>query len=553
MNNPHSTHRIFTARSVLALLVGCLALLVLAPVAAAATSGTITGKVTHKSSPVENVDVEVFNATTETFVGADPTNAAGEYTVTLSAGSYKVGFFPASGSKLISQYYDKKYSLLTADAVSVAEGAATENIDAELGEGGKITGTVTDVHGNPLAGIEVFASGQSSTGGEATTEANGKYTLAGLAQGSYTVSFFPHFELNFVPQYYNAAASFLEATPLSVKEEETTEITTELQVGGEISGRVTDAATHKPLANFGVYAENARGFAFFGGFADTNANGEYTIIGLGSGAYNLEFFPENEGGPEYILQIDHGVAVTQGSTTSGVNVALAPKAPNNTSAPVASGTPAVGQMLSCSTGSWTGEPKPAYTYTWLSSGNAIVGETGSTYVVQPVDQSHPISCKVTATNRHGSANATSNTLNVPPPPPPPPPPAIVVSTSKLVASHGVVPVLVGCTVAAPCRGSVEVTEQVVLKSRRPGKHGHRRTISRKVTVVLATGSFSLAPGQSATIDLSLTAQGKRALAAARRHRLSGKLLASVTGGTAVLKPVVLSEVVKKPKRKVRRR
>jgi Carboxypeptidase regulatory-like domain len=539
------------SRWALAALLGCFALFAGAPIADAAGTGTITGTVTHASTPVEKVEVEVFSATTEAFVSSATTSATGAYTVTVAPGSYKVGFFPASGSKLVSQYYDKEFSLPTADVVPVVEGAETKNIGAELGEGGKISGTVTDVHGNPLPDIEVTASSEASGVVSATTEAAGKYTLAGLAQGSYTVSFYPAFELNFVPQYYNAAASFLEATPVLVKEEKTTEITTELQVGGEISGRVTDAATHKPLADYGVYAENARGFDFFGGFADTNANGEYTIVGLGSGAYNLEFFPESEGGTEYIAQTDNGVGVTQGSTTSGINVALVPKAPNNTNAPVASGTPAVGQMLSCSTGSWTGEPKPAYTYTWLSNGNAIAGETGSTYVVQPAEQSYGISCKVTATNKHGKASATSNTLNVPPPPPPPPP-AIVVSTSKLVASHGVAPVLVGCTVAAPCKGSIEVTEQIVVKSRRPGKHGRRKTVSRKVTVVLATGSFSLAPGQSATIDLSLTVQGRRALAKARRHRLSGKLLASVTGGPSVLKPVVLSEVVK-PKRKAKHR
>jgi hypothetical protein len=536
-------------RRTLAALVLFAGLLVFAPVAPAAGAGTITGTVTHAAAPLEKVEVKVFDAKTEAFVGSASTNATGEYTATVSPGSYKVGFFPASGSKFITQYYNKAFSLSTAEAVTVLEGKATEHINAELGEGGTISGTVTDAHGVPLANISVSASTETSSGGSAITLADGKYTLAGLAPGSYTVGFFPAFGLNFVPQYYNGAASFREATPVLVEEEKTKTINPELQVGGEISGRVTDAVTHKPLANVAVFAEDARGLELFG-FALTNANGEYTMVGLASATYNLEFFSENEGGAEYIAQIDNGVGVTQGSTTSGINAALVPKAPNNTSPPVASGTAAVGQKLSCSTGSWTGQPKPTYAYTWLRAGSAIGGATGSSYVVQAADQSNGLSCKVTASNKHGGSSATSNTLNVPPPPPPPAP-AIVVSTSRLVARRGLIPLLVGC-MAAPCKGSIEVTEQIVVKTHRKGKHGRRKTISRKETVVLATGSFSLAPGQSATIDLSLTGKGRSALARARRHRLSAKLLASVTGGASLLKPVLLSEVVK-PKRKGRHR
>jgi len=236
------------SRWALAALLGCFVLCADAPSADAAGTGTITGIAKHASTPVEKVEVEVFDATTEKFVSSATTSATGEYMVTVAPGSYKVGFFPASGSKLVSQYYDKQFSLPTADVVPVVEGKATENIGAELGEGGKISGTVTDIHGNPLPGIEVTASSEASGVVSATTEAAGKYTLAGLAQGSYTVSFYPAVELNFVPQYYNGASSFLDATPVLIKEEKTAEVNTELQVGGEISGRVTDAVlkTRRP-------------------------------------------------------------------------------------------------------------------------------------------------------------------------------------------------------------------------------------------------------------------------------------------------------------------
>jgi hypothetical protein len=88
--------------------------------------------------------------------------------------------------------------------------------------------------------------------------------------------------------------------------------------------------------------------------------------------------------------------------------------PINTSAPVASGTPALGQTLSCSNGSWSGYPPPTFNYEWLRDGTPIGGASTSAYVVQAADQGHGLSCQVTASNSAGSESATSNTLQVPP-------------------------------------------------------------------------------------------------------------------------------------------
>jgi len=87
--------------------------------------------------------------------------------------------------------------------------------------------------------------------------------------------------------------------------------------------------------------------------------------------------------------------------------------PANTSAPVASGTRAPGQALSCSNGSWTGYPPPTFIYQWLRDDAPIGGATTSTYTVQTADQGHGLTCQVTASNSAGSESATSNTLQVP--------------------------------------------------------------------------------------------------------------------------------------------
>jgi hypothetical protein len=529
---------------------GCVALLAVAPVAAAQASGTIKGTVTEAAGShagIVGVEVSALSSTTHEFVSSVDTVTGGGYELTgLTSGSYKVEFIPAFESKFVGQFFDNKSSFAAAETVTLAEGETKAGIDAQLGEGGTISGTVTGA-GVPLGsvGVDVFPTEESEFffGTSTTTEAGtGKYTLVGLPQGSYTVEFFPEAGLNFVPQFYNEKSTFSKADPVKINAEgePKTEVNANLQVGGEISGTVTDAATHKPLANVFVYAGNMGGFESFGGFAETNANGEYTIPGLASGSYNLEFefFSETPGAPGYISQTDNGVGVTQGSVTGGINVALAPNAPTNTVAPVASGTPAVGQTLSCSTGTWTGIPTLKYGYQWLHDGAAIAGASGNTYVVQSADQGHGLACQVTATNAAGHSVATSNTLAVPPPPPPPVP-VIELSTSKIVVSGGSARVPIACA-AANCTGTIELTEQIVVKHRK-GK----KTIKKKKTVVLGKGSYSLVAGKSATIAIRLTAAGKSALAKAKHHKLSAKASATVSGGKTVARAIVLSQIAPK--------
>jgi hypothetical protein len=91
-----------------------------------------------------------------------------------------------------------------------------------------------------------------------------------------------------------------------------------------------------------------------------------------------------------------------------------PIAPVNSSVPLASGTPTPGQTLSCSNGSWTGDPPPSFTYQWLRDGEPIGGASASVYEVQTADQGHGLACQVTAGNSAGSESATSNILQVPP-------------------------------------------------------------------------------------------------------------------------------------------
>lgn len=405
---------------------------------------------------------------------------------------------------------------------------------------GKISGTVTEaVSKTGLKNIEVAvyeAGGEKSFVESASTEANGDYTVEGLPAGSYKVEFSGTFEeLNYVTQYYNNRSTFATAESVNVVEGETTkEIDAEMEVGGQVEGTVIDASTHKTLSGAVVVAlgpgEVPEGFAL------TNAGGHYTMLGLATGSYKMGFMDAGYVTQYYNNQSSFAsanpVSVLQKNTTAGIDAALMPKAPINTAAPSVSGTPAVGQTLSCANGSWTGTPAPTFTRTWLRDGVAIAGATASTYVVQEADQGNGLTCKVTGTNKSGSVAALSNTLIVPVPPPPPLTPAVRLLGGKLVVSANSALVPIACATAT-CAGAIELTEQVVVR------HRHGRKTRR--TLVLGRTTYALAAGHSATIAVRLTSTGRRALAKAKHHRLSAKVSVSAIGGATTIGSVVLSE------------
>jgi RHS repeat-associated protein len=100
------------------------------------------------------------------------------------------------------------------------------------------------------------------------------------------------------------------------------------------------------------------------------------------------------------------------SATSAQSSAVAQiPVPQNTAAPVISGTPAVGKMLTTSNGSWN--YASTYTYQWQRCDNGgancvnVSGSNTDSYVPVSGDVGSTVRSVVTATNTSGSANATS--------------------------------------------------------------------------------------------------------------------------------------------------
>lgn len=82
-------------------------------------------------------------------------------------------------------------------------------------------------------------------------------------------------------------------------------------------------------------------------------------------------------------------------------------APTNTVAPAITGTAQVGQVLTVSNGTFTGDATIAYSYQWYVGGVAVNGATSSTYTPVTGNIGKIVAARVGATNAVGSAVAFS--------------------------------------------------------------------------------------------------------------------------------------------------
>jgi hypothetical protein len=81
--------------------------------------------------------------------------------------------------------------------------------------------------------------------------------------------------------------------------------------------------------------------------------------------------------------------------------------PRNTRAPALRGTAAVGRLLTCAPGLWSGTAPIVFVYGWLRHGHPLARAAGHTRRLVAADRGQTIACRVSAGNAAGSARATS--------------------------------------------------------------------------------------------------------------------------------------------------
>lgn len=87
------------------------------------------------------------------------------------------------------------------------------------------------------------------------------------------------------------------------------------------------------------------------------------------------------------------------------------KPPVLTASPVITGNPTVGQTLSCSTGTFTGDSPIEYSYDWFANGVLVSNTNSSTYELTASDVGKVFACRVMAKNTSGNAIGFSDTTD----------------------------------------------------------------------------------------------------------------------------------------------
>lgn len=302
--------------------------------AALAELGHITGTVTNAVDGTPLWDIEVSAYPTDgdewDWYVAYP-DAAGFYDISgLATGTYHVCFYDYSGN-YASECYDNADWAGTAD-IPVTAGSTTAGIDATLAEFGHITGTVTaEIGGAPLPGIEVSAHPEDGNEWEwhyTYTDDAGSYDISGLATGTYRVRFIDWND-SYAQEYYDNVSDLTSATDIAVTSGSTTAgIDAALAEGGHITGTVTAEAGGTPLGvRVSAYHKDGDEWVVINDVITDDA-GFYDIAGLATGTYRVRFYRYSDYAPEFYnnaadVASATDIAVTAGSTTAGIDAALA--------------------------------------------------------------------------------------------------------------------------------------------------------------------------------------------------------------------------------------
>ncbi len=193
---------------------------------------------------------------------------------------------------------------------------------------GSVSGVITaQATGDPLANVLVAVYSDAYIyQGQAQTSASGEYTVSGLSEGTAKVRI--HGTGAYAQEWYGDMPDFATATPITVVGgADTTGIDASLAIGGSISGTVTEVGTGDPISGIGVEVYGVEGPQDWLATANTDASGDYTVVGLPAGSLTVLFAQWSSYSPEWFdNQPFTGnptpVPVTLGSDTPGIDADL---------------------------------------------------------------------------------------------------------------------------------------------------------------------------------------------------------------------------------------
>jgi hypothetical protein len=281
----------------------------------------ITGHVTSPTGGNAEVCILALNQpATAGLGGVAFSDRAGNYVLEgIGTGDYTLQF-GACGRPVTA-------AVTLVENVSATDGSVTSGVNASLPAAGAVSGSVSSASGSPLGGVCVYAAG--APGGIAANETetlpDGTYELPGLPAGAWQLTFQPDCGV------YGTWSTESTPAPINVVAGGTTTgVDATLAPGGSIFGLVSVPGGHD-LAKICVIAWPVSG----GQPSDlaTSARGQYTIVGLQPGQYDVEFTNGCGNTTSYVTQwwddaatqaAATPVTVKSGQATIGVDATLTP-------------------------------------------------------------------------------------------------------------------------------------------------------------------------------------------------------------------------------------
>lgn len=248
--------------------------------AALAKGGWIEGVVVDDATgDPASACISIYSRTVGWVASSVCTNSFGEFrSPAVPEGAYVV--YLSSWDTWSSQWFDQAADITSATDISVVVGEGTPIAPRLVPDQGTATGTVTAAaDGAVLEGVCVAFSGPSYA--RDCTDAAGAYSIAGLAVGSYTVSFEPP------PgsQYREAVLNGVEVVDGAAG----ADVDAALITGGRITVSLVDDVTGEPVAG----CLEVSGNGTWQSVCPPGGQSPLTTYGLAPGAYQVRFEPRD--------------------------------------------------------------------------------------------------------------------------------------------------------------------------------------------------------------------------------------------------------------------
>ena len=294
-------------------------------------SGTVTRQ--DNGDPIGSTNVQLINGDYPYGeIVRIPTDTDGNYEISgTPAGSYYVranGWAEVEPDVweqiYIPEYYYESPNREGATLVDVADDVPGINFTLE--EGGYISGIVTDESGNPIesARVNVYDYHTDNYIKRRFTGPDGTFRIPGLNSGDYKVRANAD---GYLTEFFDDVLNMEDAALVPVTApDETENINFALELGGSISGVVTDDSGN-PIPDAWVWADSYYD-GYYAGGDHADENGEYTIVGLKTGYYRVMIEVEGYVKKFYddalVFEDAFPVAVTAPAETPNINFELPP-------------------------------------------------------------------------------------------------------------------------------------------------------------------------------------------------------------------------------------